>query len=160
MVPEESTSSVKDSDDLLRLIGNPGRFQIIQYLVFCCQFLSYMSEFSIVFFIAPPTGIFVDRHDVHSGPTLNFTADNQSDIMDHREYGNVSYGLIPFRYVRSEQACKKIGLDLHNTSTPIIYIFPDSRQQSIISDVRYDSVLPLLAKSGKQTFGHHSSRWT
>ncbi|GAV06784.1 hypothetical protein RvY_16714 [Ramazzottius varieornatus] len=34
MVPVESTSTVKGSDDLLRLIGNPGRFQIILYLLF------------------------------------------------------------------------------------------------------------------------------
>ena len=136
MIPEEHPSSeTKDSDDLLRLLGNPGRFQIIQYLVLCLQFLSYVSEFVMVFFALAPTGILVDPLTLFNSSLFAHEADNQSMMVD---YGNVSYLWIPFKYVRSLQACDDTGFNYHNASMSIIYLFADLHQRSIISDVRYD----------------------
>ncbi|GAV09556.1 hypothetical protein RvY_19069-2 [Ramazzottius varieornatus] len=120
---ERERTELHDADDLLRLLGNPGRFQLIQYMLLCLQFLAYMSDFSPVFFNLQPLGI---------------TYPNRSLLDDGGEQefgGNTTVMFVPFAQLKSARSCQGFGLDSSNLPLGLQYVYPVAGQRSIIADM-------------------------
>ena len=126
---ERERTDLHDADDLLRLLGNPGRFQLIQYLLLCLQFLAYMSDFAPVFFNLPPLGISYPNQSL----LLHDGGEGSKDF-------NITDVFVPFNQLKSIRSCHMNGLDIDHLPVGIQYVYPHPQQRSIIADVRSSEI--------------------
>lgn len=105
-----------DVDEVLAILGNPGRFQIIQFIFLSSVYLPLsINDYVVIFFgIAPlsvscPSGDHNSYHLANSTPVANFT----------------SFNITPWNSEDRTCSCPG-GFD---------YVYP-GRQWSIIGDVR------------------------
>lgn len=104
---------IKDPDDILRLLGNPGKFQIIQYILLSFQILPCaFTDMVPLFYNLNPVGI--------------DTTENKS-IAGH---GNFT----PLRQLLSSPGCD--AAYVHRKDRNYSFVYAGAHQWSIIGEVR------------------------
>ena len=124
---KDQPKDFSDPDDLLKALGNPGRFQVIQFILLCGQFIPLaMTDMMSIFFSLSPIGVRVLDLEVESNATMAKT-----DEWNSKE-GRVSY-VTDFKTVASCEANNLTNLQ----PSQISYVYQNQWQWSIIADVSF-----------------------
>lgn len=102
---------LRDPDDILFLLGNPGRFQVIQIVLLSTQFIpTGMIDLMPIFYNLQPAAFFVSNVSDAQAPAA---------VLRYREI-----------YRNGSSSCKMVN----NVSNELMYVYED-RQWSTIADV-------------------------
>ncbi|XP_055339716.1 organic cation transporter-like protein [Paramacrobiotus metropolitanus] len=102
---------IQNPDDILYFLGDPGRFQILQFILLSSQFIPIaMNDLIPIFYNIRPVGLYVN--------TLNETRDNYLGA----QYYNLS------------TACTLLG-QRNFAQTDHLYVYASPRQRSVVGDM-------------------------